>query len=126
MPKKSWGKVLIVDDDPVILMIHRLKVKKSGLDTEPMEFLNGKPALDYLLKHRSGGQKFLILLDINMPVMNGWKFLDALKVNQLCKKVDVAIVTSSVNHEDKAKAQNYDIVFSYLTKPLKESDLESL
>lgn len=126
MPKKSWGKVLIVDDDPVILMIHRLKVKKSGLDAEPMEFLNGKPALDYLLEHRSQGHNFLVLLDINMPEMNGWEFLEALKENQICTKVDVAIVTSSVNHEDKAKAQNYERVFSYLTKPLKASDLESL
>lgn len=122
----SWGKVLIVDDDPIILMIHRLKVVKCGLDQKPHEFLNGKPALEFLLKHKTNGQKFLVLLDINMPEMNGWEFLDALEENQLCDRVDVAIVTSSVNYEDKSKAGNYNKVFSYLTKPLKESDLESL
>ena len=126
MPDKSWGKVLIVDDDPVILMIHRLKVMKSGLDKEPMEFLNGKPALDYLMEHQTNGQKFLVLLDINMPVMNGWEFLEALEQNQLCNKVDVAIVTSSVNHEDKKRAENFNKVFSYLIKPLGEDDLQKL
>lgn len=126
MPEMSWGKVLIVDDDPVILMIHRLKVVKCGLDHEPEEFLNGKQALEFLLNQRANGQKYLVLLDINMPEMNGWEFLDAVEKNKLCEKIDVAIVTSSVNHEDKRKAENYNKVFSYLTKPLNESDLESL
>ena len=126
MPEKSWGKVLIVDDDPVILMIHRLKVMKCGLDMDPLEFLNGKPALDYLMKHHTNGQKFLVLLDINMPVMNGWDFLEALEEHKLCDKVDVAIVTSSVNHEDKNRAENYNKVFSYLIKPLDEVDLKTL
>lgn len=126
MPDKSWGKVLIVDDDPVILMIHRLKVVKAGLDKEPIEFLNGKLALDYLINHHPNGKNYLVLLDINMPVMNGWEFLNALEKNRLSDQVDVAIVTSSVNHEDKIRAEGYHQVFSYLIKPLVEEDLQKL
>lgn len=118
--------MLIVDDDPVILMIHRLKVVKSGLDNEPLEFMNGRPALDYLHEHQSNGSHFLVLLDINMPVMNGWEFLDAIGDSEFKSKVNVAIVTSSVNHEDKEKAAQYSEVFSYLIKPLSEDDLKAL
>lgn len=116
-------KVLIVDDDHVILMIHKLKVMKTGVDLAPLEFLNGRTALDHIIEHDESGNIFIVLLDINMPVMNGWEFLDSIQKLTLKCEIKVAIVTSSVDQADIEKAKMYREVFSYITKPVNDTEL---
>ena len=116
-------KVLIVDDDHVILMIHKLKIMKTGVDLTPLEFLNGRTALDYIIEHNEPENSFIVLLDINMPVMNGWEFLDSIQKMALKCQVKVAIVTSSVDQADQEKAKMYSQVFSYITKPVNEAEM---
>lgn len=119
-------KVLIVDDDPVILMIHRLKIMRSGVDAAPLEFLNGQTALDYIKDQNYEKNFFIVLLDINMPVMNGWEFLDSIQNMDLKCKMKVAMVTSSVDRADKEKAKMYREVFSYITKPVHDNEITFL
>lgn len=119
-------KVLIVDDDHVILMIHRLKIMKSGVDLSALEFLNGQTALEYIKAHNTENNLFIVLLDINMPVMNGWEFLDSIQKMDLKCKMKVAMVTSSVDHADQEKAKNYREVCCYITKPVNEKEISIL
>lgn len=119
-------KVLIVDDDHVILMIHKLKVMKSGVDLEPLEFLNGQTALEYIKENNKEKYLFIVLLDINMPVMNGWEFLDSIQKLNLKCQIKVAMVTSSVDHADRKKAKKYNEIFSYITKPVNDKELSIL
>jgi len=116
-------KVLIVDDDHVILMIHKLKVMKTGVDSSPLEFMNGLTALDYIKDHNIEENLFIVLLDINMPVMSGWEFLDSLQNLTLNCQIKVAIVTSSVDQADQEKAKKYNEVFSYITKPVNDAEM---
>lgn len=111
-------KVLIVDDDDVIVFLHKMEVEENGLSSEPLSFENGKDALDYLTSEIGGDQVFLIFLDINMPVMNGWQLLDSIQSAAFAKKVFVAMVTSSVNYQDHDKANLYPQVIGYFEKPL--------
>lgn len=68
----------------------------------------------------------LVLLDINMPVMNGWAFLDACKVKKFGFHICVIIVTSSLFNEDCEKAKEYDQIIGYYTKPLKQERLKEV
>ena len=110
-------KVLLVDDDEIVILIHTKMVKMSGMDTNPQSFINGKLAFDYI-NNQSGDDKFLVLLDLNMPVWNGWDFLNALKTLNTKNNVFVVIVTSSVDKVDYDRAKSYEQVLDYIEKSL--------
>lgn len=110
-------KVLLVDDDEVVIFIHTQIAKMSGLDSEPLMFLNGKLAFDFL-SNAKPEEKFLVLLDLNMPVWNGWDFLNALKTLNLKDNVFVVIVTSSVDKIDIDRSKTYEQVIDYVEKSL--------
>lgn len=110
-------KVVIVDDDPMMLFLHKKLISKSGICNDPLTFLNGEEALDFLLSQPVGESYYTLLLDLNMPVMNGWQLLEALKDQQIADFVDVAIVSSSIDKRDREKAREYPIVTAYHPKP---------
>ncbi|MDB5140840.1 MAG: response regulator [Mucilaginibacter sp.] len=115
--------VLLVDDDEINNFISVKLIKKALLNTEIMACLNGKFAIDQLLEiQKNDPSKFpdYILLDINMPIMNGWEFLD--EYNRLnidpsgrCK---IYIISSSVFSNDINKARSYPLVKDFVSKPL--------
>ena len=112
-------KVLIVDDDKMIKLLHTVMVERSKLGSSPQAFSDGKAALDFLNVEYKESEHYLVLLDINMPVMNGWDFLDAVKEKSFANQLHVVMVTSSVDNTDKIKATQYPQVVGFLEKPLK-------
>lgn len=111
-------EVLVVDDDKVVTLLHKNSLKSSHIQYPPVLCYNGKEALDYLQKNDRPDKHFLILLDLNMPVVDGWKFLNRLKQDPPQAQVYVVIVTSSINQQDFLKAQTYDRVIQFCRKPL--------
>jgi len=111
-------QVLLVDDDPTILLLHGYLVAQAGLGAERHEFEHGQAALDYLDSQSDPEARYLVLLDINMPILNGWGFLEALQTRHFREQVQVAMVTSSINSEDRLKASDYEQIVSYLVKPI--------
>ncbi len=111
--------VLIVDDDKVITLLHKVMVAKSKICLNPLLFSEGKEVLNYLVREYKEDEHYLVLLDINMPVLNGWEFLDAIQTEEFGKELFVVIVTSSVDSSDKVKAKNYPQVIGFLEKPLR-------
>lgn len=112
-------EILLVDDDSMICMVHRLLLQSAGVDAKPVSRGNGLQALRHLDKEsRSPNKRFLIFLDINMPVMDGWKFLDELQQREYKDRVDIVMVTSSVNMMDRKKAESYPQIIDYVEKPL--------
>ncbi len=120
----SRFETLIVDDDRIITMLHQRMVIKSGLHQEPRLFYSGQDALNFIRNNRN--DRYLVLLDINMPVVSGWDFLDTLCAENLTEHVRVAMVTSSVDAADMARAQMYSVVFDYIDKPLTLKKLDDL
>lgn len=110
--------LLIVEDDKVFTWMQSKMVKKSTLHQGPLTFSNGKEAIEYLDLHASNLPSLLVLLDINMPVLNGWQFLDELQKKPYASHVKVVMLTSSVELTDKEKSGTYPQVIGYYEKPL--------
>jgi CheY-like chemotaxis protein len=109
-------KVLVIDDDDIVLFLHDLMIRESGLSSNPLSFSNGKAALDHLKENYRITDSYLVFLDINMPVMNGWQFLEL--IEELRYQVTVIIVSSSIDSADYQRAKKYPAVKEYVTKPL--------
>lgn len=120
------AKVLIIDDDPVVLLLHKVILKEDcGADmlacfSEPVK------ALEHIITHQEEIDKFVILLDINMPVMSGWDLMDALYKELDQSQLHVIIVSSSVSLEDKEKAKTYPSIMDYWEKPISKNNCISL
>ena len=115
------SKILLVEDSEATNFISKIVLKDAGFE-DVDEVLNGRDACGYLEKECPD----FIFLDIKMPVMGGWEFLDEMQKKGLCKGVKVAMLTSSIRPEDKKKAENYECVVAYLEKPLNKETVEKV
>ncbi len=121
---------LVVDDDPISRFVLKMLLKKVTRTTKIVGLADGQQALNYLIAHCLNAQSAqeecpdLILLNLNMPVMDGFEFLSHLSRIQQTSPlhVRVVIVTSSVNQSDTEQAYQYNIN-GYLLKPVTEESL---
>jgi CheY-like chemotaxis protein len=111
-------EILLVDDDNMIQMFHRMLFRKVSMGYAINEFANGKKALDYLIANNTLNKEYLVFLDINMPVMNGWEFLDEIQNADIKSQLHVVMVTSSIDKTDIEKSKKYPIIKNYVQKPL--------
>ncbi|WP_417603298.1 response regulator [Owenweeksia hongkongensis] len=111
-------EIIIIDDDKVFVWLQEKLVKKSQLHAAPHCFLNAKDALNFIDDNLSPNSQYLILLDINMPIMNGWDFLDSIQQKPYTSQIDIIMLSSSIESSDKERARNYSLVKEYLEKPL--------
>lgn len=115
-------QTVIVDDSDIVIFLHTEILSYSKLSSNPLSALNGQEALDLITKNDSNDVEYLVLLDINMPVMDGWQFLESLGTIQNLAKVHVVIVTSSIDTIDKKKAAKYSNVIGFFEKPLTQDN----
>lgn len=117
-------EILIIDDDPSVLYYHEMMVMESGLSSNPNCFNSPFSALEYLTTNQDLSVEYLIFLDLNMPKMSGWEFLEKLKQNSKIK-YKVVIVTSSLSQNDKMKSENYSEIEGFWEKPLTDKNCMS-
>lgn len=131
---KKIPSILLVDDDETTNYISKLIINRAELTDELLIALNGKEAID-LLKAKCAATKAegvnrvpcLILLDINMPVMDGFKFLDTLQTIEgfSTKSVVIAVLTTSLDPRDIVRVKQFG-VNEFISKPLTKESLELL
>ena len=119
-------KILVIDDDPLILMIHEAVLETQELACGSEFFNDAGEAILFMEKVENVNTQFLLLLDINMPVISGWDLLEEIQESHLQENVAVVMVTSSVNEGDRLKADKYSNVVGFISKPLKDTDFDSL
>ncbi len=121
-------KVLLIDDDMVTWAICEMVLNKTQFCEQLEKLGNGKEGIDYFSSYFERKKKGetavtapdLILLDLNMPVMDGWNFLEDYirKYAERLPQTRIAILSSTVNPEDFIRAQRYPIVIDFINKPL--------
>ncbi len=109
---------IIIDDDPIFIKIETRMMAAASMHDHPLSFANGKEALDYLKTNFETDTNYLIFLNIRMPVMDGWEFLDAIREEKFLNNLHIFIATSSSNSADKVKAKNYPFIKKFLEKPI--------
>lgn len=110
-------KILLVDDSPPFNFLSKTILKQNNVECQVIEALNGQSALDYLIEDKEWPE--VILLDLNMPVMDGFQFLEELeKLDSQGRAPKVFVLTSSSRDEDRVKSTACRFVAGYFDKPL--------
>ncbi|SDB19314.1 Response regulator receiver domain-containing protein [Flavobacteriaceae bacterium MAR_2010_188] len=112
--------VCIIDDDPIFVYGARKLMEISNFCDNVLIFRNGLDALEHFKPIIERKEKLpqVILLDINMPIMDGWQFLDEFVKIYTDIPSTINIVSSYIDPRDKAKAKRYSEVSSYIVKPI--------
>ncbi|SIP96588.1 response regulator [Maribacter ulvicola] len=119
-------QILLIEDDPIFTFLLEKGIKHAELKGETINFSNGKPALEYLTEQYSDNSSYIIFLDLNMPVMNGWEFMDKLAALASTENCMVFILTSSAYRHDIEKLKNIPLVADFVTKPITEYLLKGI
>ena len=121
--KNIW----VIDDDPIYQIIINKIIQKSHAFSNSSSFINGREALNALKNLMADHQALpdIILLDINMPVMDGWEFMEEMKniKSGIDKQIITYIVSSSIAIEDKKKSKTFKDIVGYISKPVTADDL---
>jgi CheY-like chemotaxis protein len=120
--------ILLVDDDNATNMLNSFVLKKMVVSQSVKVVLNGSEALDYLLSITNEGQcPEFIFLDINMPKMDGWEFMEEYREMKIERqRAKVILLTTSENPDDIEKAAKYQEILEYCNKPLTKEIISNL
>jgi CheY-like chemotaxis protein len=121
--------ILIIDDDEINNFIAGKLIKKVQENTIVSTCLNGLEGINFIKdKIKSDNFPDIIFLDINMPIMNGWEFLDlfAELKSEMNKEVIINMLSSSVYNEDIEKAKIYPDVNKFISKPLTIEKIQNI
>lgn len=128
--KKKLPCILLIDDDEPTNFIHEMVIRRVNCADKIVTVESATEGLDYLKNtdHPDYVRPSLIFLDINMPGVTGWEFLESYENLSPSQRAEVVIVmlTTSLNPDDKTKADTIAHVNSYENKVLNTEKLESL
>jgi two-component system chemotaxis response regulator CheY len=123
------SKVFIIDDDSIHQRIAQIMIEKHQLFDEYTSFMEAEKAVAFLQENKDNEEQLpdVILLDLNMPVIDGWDFLELYEEfrYEVAKAIRIFIVTSSVDEKDIMRAQNYSAVTGFISKPLSPDIIRS-
>ncbi len=120
--------VMLIDDNRIDLFIHNAFIKQMNIAHAVLEYSFAKDAITFLQNSESSNWPELILLDIHMPIMNGFDFLDEYLVlpENSRNKCKIVIVSSSLDTGDRQKAKSNPLVIDLFEKPLNREKLLEL
>jgi len=108
--------ILLVEDDPGHARLIQKNLQRSNITNEIIHLANGQQAIDYLLDEK-GATPLLVLLDLNMPVLDGYQVLERMRANPRTKRIPVVILTTTDDVREVSRC--YDLGCNvYITKPV--------
>ncbi len=126
----EYNKTLMIDDDFFLLELHQMLIQMAGLEDYFYTVSGGREALDFLnnIQLKNEEPPKYILLDLNMPLMDGFEFMNQYQEHFANKNfpTKIIIVTSSMRDSDYKKAMKFPFVIDYKTKPLPEKFIEKM
>lgn len=128
--KKKINTVCVVDDDDIYQFVVSIDIKKTNLVDNIIQFTDGELALNYIVLHKDNVQNLpdIIFLDLNMPRMDGWQFLEEFIILKAFfpKTIIIYMVSSSLDQRDIYKASKISELSGYLVKPINKDKLSQL
>lgn len=122
--------ILIIDDDEINNFIAAKLIGKIEPKATVSTCVNGLEGINFVKNKLNNQDEFpdIIFLDINMPVMNGWEFLEEFELikNDIKKKVSINMLSSSVYNDDISKAETFATVNKFISKPLTVDKIKDL
>ncbi|MBU2995682.1 response regulator [Cellulophaga baltica] len=119
-----------IDDDPIIVFISKKLMAEIDYSQEIKEFDNGKSAIEALITASEKDQQIpaIIFVDLSMPIMNGWEFLENFQKAKIKNKENITIVvlSSSISASEIEMVKGYPIVQDYIVKPITPADLNKI
>jgi CheY-like chemotaxis protein len=126
----TFNNIAIIEDDAISQFIAKKTVKSANLTESINVFSNGLEAINYFKENISNPDKLpdLILLDLNMPVLNGWGFLEEyVKLKpMIAKTISICILSSSMNPADFIKAKEITPIDDIISKPINAEKLTNM
>ena len=121
------NSICVIDDDVIYQQIIKKLIQRAGVFQQAIFFTSAEEALQKLDVGVSGFPS-VILLDINMPIMDGWQFIQHLERTcpGLYENCDIYIVTSSISYSDKEKMEEFPLISGFLSKPLSLEQLKRM
>ncbi len=120
--KAAQRRFLIVDDDPQNNIISKMALRKSLGEVQVTDFIIPERGLEYIQSEFTiaKSEKTILLLDLNMPTMSGWEFLEKFETleDQIKNQFDIYILSSSVDPREIEKARENPLVINFIEKPL--------
>ena len=123
------GRVMLIDDDDMNNAISTLIIKKVDPQIDIQQFTDSRKGLSYLAEeYRNSPLPTLLLLDINMPVLNGWDVLQQLESypSDIKSFLKIYMLSSSVNPTDRRRAAGLPLVSGFLERPLTTDNLQAI
>lgn len=115
---------ILIDDDPVNNMLSEIIIEEVFPDARIVAFTDPKAGLDHVLIQRNPKieGKCILFLDLNMPIMSGWDFMDQFEKSDISTKhqLEIYILSSSVNPADLDRAKKNPFIRDFIEKPLTE------
>lgn len=116
--------ILIIDDDLLVRLIVEKMMSKIDPTLTFIPCEDGKVGLERLIEHQGNRSEYIIILDLNMPVLDGWGFLDKIQSQHLNKNnIEIFILSSSTDKSDIERAKRYPLVKEFYHKPLTNYDI---
>ncbi|HEU5147876.1 MAG TPA: response regulator [Chryseosolibacter sp.] len=125
---KLVDKAMLIDDSEIDLFIHRRFLELCNFSHELISYRSAESALEWLKNLNGDPAPDLIFLDLNMPVVDGFSFLN--HFNELPRKIRdrsrIVVLTSSSSTTDREQVFLYENVVKMITKPIKQADIDAL
>jgi CheY-like chemotaxis protein len=118
----------LIDDDAISLFVAEQVLRQAGVSSPIRPFAAAEEALRFLVSHLPAEVPELMLLDLNMPMMNGWEFLEALRPHApaLAGRCHIYLLTSSLALSDTVRAKDFPLVRGIIHKPLDEDEVRGI
>ncbi|MRH98920.1 response regulator [Kriegella sp. EG-1] len=120
--------ICLIDDDDIHLYTLKRALNEIELPKIVTTFSDGEEAINYIQDNIDNNDSLpdIILLDINMPIMDGFDFIETYLKLHIDKKISIYMLSSSVNPNDIKRAKEISIISDYIIKPIKDETLEQI
>lgn len=127
---KKINLLCVVDDDEIYTFLIKRIIKLAQVAENTIFFKNGQEALEFFIEHKTKPEELpeLILLDINMPILDGWQFMDGFSqlASRLEKDITVYMISSSEDQDDYERAKSISRIKDFVRKPIDKDVLIEL